>query len=283
MAARPKTLIAGLAPVLLGLAIASADGPVRWGLAALTLVAAISLQIGVNFVNDLLDFQTGVDAGDRVGPRRVMQSGFVREGQMRLAIAAAFAVCTAAGLTLSLQAGVFVLVIGLAGIVMGLLYTAGTSLLSRLGLSEVMVICFFGVLAAAGTVYVQNGSLAADAFLAGLGPGLLSTAILTVNNVRDEAQDRRAGRRTWVVRFGSLWGRYAYVACLSGAAAVPVLSLARGDAGPAALAATASVLLGVPLVRQLWQLQGHGLNRTLGQTAGLLLLYTGMFALGWLA
>ncbi len=282
-AARPKTLLASLAPIQLGLAIASSEVPIQWPLAGLTLLSALTLQVGTNFVNDLVDHLNGSDTKARVGPLRAMQSGLISVRQMQLGIILVYGICVAAGLFLTLQSGNLILIIGVLGIAMGVVYTLGTSVLSLYGLSDFMVIIFFGSLAVAGTVYIQTGDVQPSALVAGIAPGLLSTAILTVNNVRDIVQDTRAGRRTWVVRFGLRFGRWEYLLCLVGAALIPLsLYLLGGGAGLPSLSATAIMILSIPLVRQIWTWQGKLLNRTLGFTAGLLMLHSVAFSLGWL-
>ncbi len=281
-AARPKTLLASLAPIQLGLAIASSEVPIQWPLAGLTLLSALSLQVGTNFVNDLVDHLNGSDTKARVGPLRAMQSGLISVRQMQLGIILVYGICVAAGLFLTLQSGNLILIIGVLGIAMGVVYTLGTSVLSLYGLSDFMVIIFFGSLAVAGTVYIQTGDVQPSALVAGIAPGLLSTAILTVNNVRDIVQDTRAGRRTWVVRFGLRFGRWEYLLCLVGAALIPLSLYLLGGAGLPSLSATAIMILSIPLVRQIWTWQGKLLNRTLGFTAGLLMLHSVAFSLGWL-
>ena len=281
-AARPKTLLASLAPIQLGLAIASSEVPIQWPLAGLTLLSALALQVGTNFVNDLVDHLNGFDTKARVGPLRAMQSGLISVRQMQLGIILVYGICVAAGLFLTLQSGNLILIIGVLGIAMGVVYTLGTSVLSLYGLSDFMVVIFFGSLAVAGTVYIQTGDVQPSTLVAGIAPGLLSTAILTVNNVRDIVQDARAGRRTWVVRFGLRFGRWEYLLCLVGAALIPLSLYFLGGASLPSLSATAIMILSIPLVRQIWTWQGKLLNRTLGFTAGLLMLHSVAFSLGWL-
>ncbi len=281
-AARPKTLCASLAPVLLGLAIAGRDVQVDWSLAGLTLLSAVTLQIGTNFINDLMDYLNGADTAARVGPLRVMQAGLLTVRQMQFGIVLIFGICIGTGLILVRQSGGVILMIGTLGVLMGILYTLGSSLLSLYGLSDLMVIAFFGTLAVGGTAYIQTGVLSSPAFVAGVAPGLLSTAILTVNNIRDIEQDTRAGRRTWVVRFGTDFGRWEYLLCLGGAALIPWILVYMEETGQLALTASATLILGIPLIRQVWKWQGPALNRTLGLTAGLLLLHSATFSLGWL-
>ncbi len=281
-AARPKTLLASLAPIQLGLAMASSEVQIQWPLAGLTLLSALALQVGTNFVNDLVDHLNGTDTKARVGPMRAMQSGMITVRQMQLGIALVYGICMAAGVILVIQSGSFILIIGVSGIAVGVLYTIGTSVLSLYGLSDFMVITFFGSLAVAGTVYIQTGDVQTSALVAGLAPGFLSNAILTVNNVRDIEQDTQAGRRTWVVRFGLTFGRWEYLLCLLGAALIPLFLYLQGDTGLLSLSATAVMFLSISLVRQIWLLRGKLLNRTLSLTAGLLMLHSVAFSLGWL-
>ena len=280
-AARPKTLLASLAPILLGLGIASSEVQINWPLAGLTLLSAIALQVGTNFVNDLVDYLNGGDTEGRLGPVRAMQSGKLTIRQMMFGIFLVFGISVGAGLILVRQGGLFILLIGLVGIGMGILYTIGTSLLSLYGLSDFMVLAFFGVLAVAGTDYIQTGGLSPSAFVAGVAPGLLSVAILTVNNIRDIDQDKRAGRKTWVVRFGIVFGKWEYLFCLIGAAIIPLILFSLGMTSMAGLIASLSSLLGVPILIQVWTLEGKALNRSLGLTAGLLLVHSLVFSLGW--
>lgn len=282
-AARPKTLIASVAPIAIGVAMASARTSILWPWAFLTLISAVALQIGTNYVNDLSDHLKGVDRADRVGPTRVVQAGLVSVRQMKIAIAVVMGLCVLTGLALVGRSGPFILSIGLAGVAMGFLYSLGPPQLSAYGLNELMVLAFFGVLAVAGAFYVQTGRVDAGVWLAGVGPGFLSMAILTVNNVRDAGQDARAGRRTLVVRCGTAFGRWLYAGCLAGAALVPWALWAGGWLASAwSLLASASFLLGLPVMRQVQQKEGTALNAALGLTAGLLLFYCATFSLGWL-
>ena len=281
-ATRPKTLIASVAPVVMGVAMASTSVALAWWPALLTLLTAVCIQIGTNFVNDLADWRRGADQSDRIGPQRVMQAGLLSPGAMIAGICVVFGCALAAGTYLFLHSGVFVLIVGLTGVLLAFLYSVGPSPLAYNGLSDLMVLLYFGVLAVAGTWYVQAGDVGFPALLAGTGPGLLSTAILTVNNIRDLDQDQRAGRRTLIVRYGLGFGRWEYALCCVAAALVPVLLWRLGYATPWLLLATAGLIPSIPLIREVWTRSGAVLNQTLAKTAGLLVLYTILFCVGWL-
>lgn len=283
LAARPKTLPAAAAPVLLGTAFAVADGGFHWLSASLALLGALLIQIGTNFSNDYADFVQGADTVDRVGPLRVTQAGLVSPGKMRLATAAVFAGAVVAGAYLIWRGGWPVLLIGVASIASGILYTTGKKSIGYLGLGDLFVLIFFGPVAVAGTYYVQALTLPWYVVVAGFGPGLLAVCILLANNIRDEASDRRAGKRTLVVRLGRSAGVRLYVACILGAALVPVvLVLATGDHWAALL----SALVAPAALPQIGALRHEPeparLNPVLGATARLLLLYSLVFAIGWL-
>lgn len=281
-ASRPKTLMASAAPVVMGLAMASHSVPIQWTLAVLTLISAITLQIGTNYINDLFDFLKGGDRADRIGPTRVVQAGLVSVPQMKAGIGVVLGVCVLAGLFLAWRSGPYILGIGLVGVAMAFLYTVGPSPLAYNGLSDLMVLLFFGVLAVSGTVYVQTREIAAGPLIAGLGPGLISTALLTVNNIRDIGQDTRAGRKTLAVRFGVTFAKWEYLLCQAGAAAVPWVLVWRWEYPTAILLASLSGLLAIPVTLGVWRLSGGQLNRAMGQTSMLLLVHCLLYSGAWI-
>lgn len=284
-AARPKTLWAAFAPVLMGTAMAAADGHAHALSAVLTLLTAFLIQIGTNFANDVGDFHKGADAQDRQGPLRLTQAGLVSPRGMAVATALVFLAAFACCLYLVARGGWPMLVIGILGILSGVLYTAGPWPLAYVGLGDLFVLIFFGPVAVAGAYYVQALVWSPATVLAGLAPGLLSVAILVVNNLRDCDGDGRAGKRTLVVRFGRHFGRLEYSLCLAGAALVPILLLASGAAEAprgVLLAPLALVSLIGPL-RTVWRREdAPALNPLLGATARGLLLYSVLFAVGWM-
>lgn len=283
MAARPKTLAAAVAPVLLGTAMAFEAGAFHGPSAFFALLGAILIQVGVNFHNDYADFVKGTDTEERVGPTRVTQAGYVAPATMRRATVVVFALAVAAGLYLIARGGWPVLAIGVLSIASAILYTAGRYSLADTGLADLFVLVFFGPVAVGGTYYVQALDVTAPVLVAGLGPGLLAEAILLVNNVRDREGDRQAGKKTLPVRFGRRFGVGLYAFCIVGAALLPVGLYFATGARPWAMAGALVLPLAVPLVRRLARTrEPKRLNPLLGATGRLLVLYSVLFAVGWM-
>jgi 1,4-dihydroxy-2-naphthoate octaprenyltransferase len=271
-AARPRTLPAGAAPVLLGTAFAVSDGRFDGAVFALTVLAALAIQVGTNYANDYYDAQKGADTEARVGPRRATQAGLVAPATMRRAFVAAFALATLLGAGLVARGGLPIVLVGAASVACGVLYTCGPRPLGYLGLGDLFVLAFFGPVAVGGTHYLQALRFEPAVALAGLGPGLLSVAILAVNNLRDRHTDVGAGKRTLAVRFGARFARLEYAA-----AVVLGLGVTFGAAAARAPVALCGLVLtprAVQLVRKAWTTDGPALNPLLGETAQLLLLST---------
>lgn len=284
-AARPKTLGAAVAPVLVGTGMAVEAGVWHLPSALLALVGAMLIQIGVNFHNDYADYIQGADTQDRVGPLRVTQAGLVAPETMRRATILVFALAVLAGLYLILRGGWPILLTGVASIGAAIWYTAGPYSLASLGLADLFVFMFFGPVAVGGTYYVQALSLPLEVVIAGAGPGLLSIGILLVNNVRDVGEDRRAGKRTLVVRLGRSFGVLAYGGCLLAALVLPGL-LAMGIFGTglrpwAALPLVLFPLVIRPIRTMLDATDPTELNPLLGATGRILVLWALLFAVGW--
>jgi 1,4-dihydroxy-2-naphthoate polyprenyltransferase len=198
-AARPRTLPAAIAPVIVGTAAAQRVIPWR---AASALVVALSLQVGVNYANDYFDGVRGVDTPSRVGPRRAVASGLVAPEHMRTAMVAALLVACVSGLLLVAVVGPELLFLGIASIVAALGYSGGPRPYASAGLGEVFVFVFFGLVATAGSAYVHDEVVTSVALAAAIPIGLLATAILVVNNLRDLDSDRAAQKHTLAVRIG---------------------------------------------------------------------------------
>jgi 1,4-dihydroxy-2-naphthoate octaprenyltransferase len=203
------------------------------------------VQIGTNLANDYFDFVRGADTAERQGPTRVTQAGFVSPTAMKRAIIAAFGITALFGCFLIFHGGIIMAGLVAIAILLGLAYTAGPFPIGYLGLSEFFVVFFFGSLAVAGTYFLQTGSWSSEAWLLGLGPGLLSCAILTVNNLRDVEQDRAAGKKTLVVRLGKWFGKAEYLMFVLAAMAIPLLFI---DQHPLSLLCWLSLPPAIPLM-----------------------------------
>jgi 1,4-dihydroxy-2-naphthoate octaprenyltransferase len=231
LAVRPVTLAASVAPVLVGTAVAVHEGGARpWaGIAA--LVIALAMQVGVNFANDYSDFVRGADTPRRVGPLRAAASGIVAPERVKWAAIAAFGVAGATGFGLSLATDWRLLIVGAGCLLAGWLYTGGPRPYGYLGLGELFVFIFFGLVATVGTVYVEELRVTPLAILAGCGIGFLATAILILNNLRDVETDAAAGKGTLATRIGRGPTLCLLVVVVSAAFAIPIVMLASGLAG----------------------------------------------------
>ncbi|HUP65487.1 MAG TPA: 1,4-dihydroxy-2-naphthoate polyprenyltransferase [Thermoanaerobaculia bacterium] len=283
LASRPKTLTAAVIPVLVGTVLAASEsGRVIWLWSLLALAGAILIQIGTNLINDALDFEKGTDRADRLGPQRVTASGLIDAPRVKIGGWIAFALAALTGVPLILRGGVPLLIIGVASIIAGYLYTGGPYPLAYHGLGEIFVILFFGVVAVGGTYYLQTLSLNVSAIVSGLAVGLLSTVLLAVNNLRDMEDDQLTHKRTMAVRFGRRFAVLEIAVCALTPLALGLWWLARGE-WIAAVLPLALVPLAVSIVRSARQDRGAILNRTLGKAAALHAGYGVLFSIGLLA
>ena len=283
LAARPKTLTASLAPILLGVGVAASFSaqsiPLR--LAGLALASALCIQVGTNLVNDAADFEKGADTAERLGPRRVTQSGLLRGSHVKIGAAGFFLVAALLGIPLILAGGAPILVIGALSLIAGYSYTAGPFPLAYLGLGEVFVLLFFGFAAVKGMAFVLTGTgLWPWADVGALQVGLQSSALLAVNNCRDIAGDRKAGKRTLAARFGERFARLEITVLV----ALPYLVGAAWAAGGrpwAALLPLLTLPLAFVLVRGVWnEPPSRRFNVFLAQTSLLQLLFCALAAVG---
>ena len=215
MAARLRTLPAAVAPVLVGTALAGTRGPIDWIAVAAAILGALFIQVGTNLSNDYSDARRGADTEDRLGPVRVTAGGLVPPRQVLVATYVSFAMAVLCGVYLIAVAGPVLLLIGAASILAGILYTGGPRPYGYEGLGEVFVFLFFGVVAVTGSYYVQRQDLPWEAFALAVPVGLLASAILVVNNIRDIDTDRRASKRTLAVRLGRERTRRLYAAMVA--------------------------------------------------------------------
>lgn len=275
-AARPKTLPASVVPVLVGTAAAGRFVP--WRLAA-ALAVAVALQVAVNFANDFFDAAKGVDSEERVGPRRLTSSGLIAPGQMRAAAAACILVAAAAGAALALAVDPRLLVVGAACILAALGYSGGRRPYGASGLGEVFVFVFFGLVATVGSAYVQTKSVPAAAVAASVPVGLLASALLVVNNLRDIETDARAGKRTLAVKLGEGGTRRLFRTLVFAAFVfLPVVGAAGG--GAPVLLPILSMPLARPALLGVEDRSGNDLVEPLIQTARLHLIFGLLLATG---
>ncbi len=281
MAARPKTLPAAAGPVVAGLGLAAHDGPIHWGVATVTLLTALLLQIGVNFANDVQDYEKGADTVDeRLGPPRATALGLVTPKAMWRATWLTFGLALLLGLYLVKVGGWPILAIGLTAILAALAYTGGPYPLGYHGLGELFVFLYFGVFAVVGTYWLQRHAVTPLPWWAGAWLGLLSTGILTVNNYRDLANDAQAGKHTLAVRLGPKGTRRFYAWLLGLPYLLPLLLVGFGVAPWGILLVWLSAPMAALAVREIGHLQGRELNALLALTGKLTLLYGGLLALG---
>lgn len=275
---RPATLWAGAVPVIVGSALAIADGARRLDLAALALLGALGLQIGCNLVNDYADDARGADA-DRIGPARASASGWLTARQVLTGAAVAFGATVLAGVALVVAGGWPIALLGVASVLAAIAYTVGPMPLGYVGLGDAFVLLFFGFGAVVGTCFVLTGGAPAVTWVAGGAVGALATAILVVNNLRDRHGDARVGKRTLAVRFGARFARIEYallVAVAFGAVIVAAWTTARWGL----LLPLLALPEGLRLTHRVWRTDGAQLNPLLGATARLELIFGALLAIG---
>ncbi len=281
-AARPKTLSAAVAPVLMGVALSFNHGIARPLIALLTLLCAVLIQVGTNFANDYYDYVHGADSEHRQGPRRATQAGLVPPATMRKVFIGTFLLTFLLGLFLVLDGGWPILLIGLFSILFGILYTGGPYPLGYNGWGDFFVLIFFGPVAVGGTYYLQTLQMKGTVLIAGLAPGLISVALLTVNNYRDIYTDRKAGKKTLVVRFGEQFAKNEYLLCLIGAIAIPIGLAAWTGRHFWVLITLLTLAMALPAIRTVFrEPPGPIFNQVLAQTGKMLFLFSLLFSIGW--
>lgn len=213
-ATRPKTLIASMSPILIGSSFAYQKGYFNFWIFALTLLCGLGIQISTNVANDLFDFLKGADTAERKGPLRVTQSGLLSVAQVKMGTGLILFATALLGSCLSLRGGISVVCLLVLALLLAVGYTAGPFPLAYLGIAEFFILIFFGPVATGYTYYLQTLEFAPLPFLVGLSPGLISCSLLVVNNLRDISEDRKADKKTLVVRFGKTFGRIEFSLCL---------------------------------------------------------------------
>lgn len=279
--ARPRTLPAAVVPVAVGTATAvgRVDGGLIWWRAGAALIVALAIQVATNFANDYSDGIRGTDSAARVGPMRLVGSGAASPGAVKRASFAAFGVAAIAGLSLTVAVGPELLLVGAASFAAGWFYTGGPRPYGYAGLGEVFVFVFFGLVATIGSAYVQTDTLFGLAAAVAVPVGLLATALLVVNNLRDIPSDTAARKNTLAVRLGDLRTRWLYVLLLVGAflCLIPVAGLSQIGA---ALAFAAIPFARRPVEQVLGGATGPALIPVLGGTGRVQLAFGAFLTLG---
>jgi len=282
LAIRPKTLPAAAGPVIIGFALAYREGLHHYPSVLLAVLVALLIQAGTNMVNDYSDFKKGTDTENRVGPVRVTQAGLISPGQMKAGMSVVLLLIVVFSIPLVIRGGIPILIIGVSSIVSGIIYTAGPFPLGYNGLGDLFVLIFFGPVAVAGTYYVQSLEFSINSVITGLGPGLLSVAILCINNLRDHEDDKVSGKNTLVVLLGKTFGKFEYLFSVLIAVLVPVILFCLGEKINYSILV---VFILIPALKPfkiiLKGAEGAQMNTLLGYTGKLLMIYSIIFSLGW--
>jgi len=280
LATRPRTLPAAVSPVMVGTAMAVADGKFEFMPAFAALLGALLLQIGVNLANDYFDFKTGIDTSERLGPVRVTQSGLISPDRVRLAMIVIFSGAFAVGLYLTAVAGWPVLAGGMACILASLAYSGGPFPLASHGLGDLFVFIFFGLVAVCGTYYVQALQVTTQVLWLSVPVGFLITAIIVVNNLRDIPTDRKSGKNTLAVILGERGTKLEYLLLMTGAYIMPAAFFFSGGFSVWVLLPMISIPLSIPNIIAVHKDKGPSLNPVLAKTAALSLLFSLLLSAG---
>ena len=282
LAIRPRTLPAAAAGVVMGAAMAWRDGVFRLDIVLVCLFTALLLQIGSNLANDVFDFERGADTSERLGPTRVTQAGILTPTQVKTGMIVVFGLSGVLGLYLVLHGGWLILFLGIAAIISAIAYTGGPFPIGYYGLGDVFVFIFFGLAAVAGTYFIQAGTISPAVWWMTLPPGLIITAILVVNNLRDIDNDRKAGKHTLAVRMGEQGTKVEYIVCMAIAYIVPIPVAWAGMISWTTLIAWLSLPLTIQATRVVLTQKGRPLNAALAKTGQAALVFSLLFWLGLL-
>jgi 1,4-dihydroxy-2-naphthoate polyprenyltransferase len=283
LASRPKTLPAAVSPVLIGTALAVKSGNFKLLPVCAALAVSLLLQIAVNLANDYFDFKKGVDTEDRLGPLRVTQSGLIPPETVKRAMMGTLLAAAISGFFLVIVGGWPILALGLAAILSALAYSGGPFPLASNGLWDLFVFIFFGPVAVCGTYFVQALQLPMLAMILSIPAGLLITAILVVNNLRDIVTDRQTGKRTLAVMLGETGSRAEYLILIGTAYLVPIVLVVLGMIPGYSLLVLFSLPIAYPTLKLILTQQGRTLNQGLAGTARLTFLFCLLLSAGLLA
>ncbi len=280
LAIRPRTLPAAAAGVVMGSALAWHDGFFRVDAALACLFAALLLQIGSNLANDVFDFERGTDTPERLGPTRVTQAGLLTPSQVKGGMVVVFAVAALLGVYLAWLGGLPIILIGVAAIVSAIAYTGGPFPLGYHGLGDIFVFIFFGLASVAGTYYVQSGSVSTAAWWMTIPPGLIITAILVVNNLRDIDNDRKGGKHTLAVRIGERATKIQYLICMVIAYLILPIAAWMGIVSWFSLLAWGSLPIAWRAAQTVFTQKGRPLNAALAATGQAAFVFSVLFWVG---
>lgn len=278
LGARPRTLPAAVVPVAVGAACAVGEGGAVWWRAALALVVSLALQVGVNYANDYSDGVRGTD-DVRVGPARLVGGGLATARSVKIAALTAFAVAAVCGLVLAIVTTPWLLAVGAASLLAGWFYTGGPSPYGYMGLGEIFVFVFFGVVATAGTTFVVIESVTTLSLVSSVAVGFLACALLVINNLRDIPTDSQVGKKTLAVRLGDARTRWFYVALIGGAYVVAILAAALWR-WPAVIAVASAPVAAPALAAVRRGATGRDLIAVLGSTGKTQMVFGALFAAG---
>ncbi len=283
MALRPKTLTAALVPVAVATALVQSGGlKIHWWISLFAVLSAIFIQIGTNLINDALDFKKGADTHERIGPKRVTQSGLLTPQQVMFGGALCFLLATALGLPLVIEGGWTIVAVGVASLACGYAYTGGPFPLAYVGLGDVFVIAFFGLVAVMGTFFLHAKTVTASSFVLGLQIGLLATVLIAINNLRDAPNDARVGKKTLAVRFGQGFARFEIAAFCFVPFVMGFYWAAQGHL-LAALLPVLTLPLAIKVVKGVYSHPvGPVYNQFLAKSAALHLLFGLMLSIGFI-
>ena len=280
-AARIKTLVASVVPVISSSIILPQITPVNIGLLSLTLIAAIIIQVVTNYINDLYDFLKGAD-NNRVGPDRMLQSGKISEKQMKRAVLILFMIGIIVGIPLAIKGGWIIVIIGLSAFLFAYLYTAGPFALAYNGLGDVFVFIYFGLIAVSGSYYLQTEQVSMSCIYLGISIGCKNVLLLLVNNIRDYKSDLKCSKNTLIVKYGLFFGKaYAVTTLLISYVVMFFLSTSLSN-NAVFYMALVSIPLSINIIIDILYKEPKHLSSVLGKVVSLLALDCALLYIGQL-
>ena len=280
IAIRLKTLPVAISPVLLGSSLSYKHGYFSSLIFFMTLFAAILIQIGTNFANDVYDFQKGTDRDDRLGPIRATQAGLISPEKMKVSMLGTFSIAILVGCYLAWIGGLPIVFIGIASIIAGIAYTGGPYPLGYNGFGELFVFLFFGIIAVPGTYFLQAGTFTYLSIWLGSCMGMLSAAILVVNNIRDIDTDKVTGKKTLAVYFGILFSYIEFIVLIICPYLILLYLIINKDLASSICIVFLSLPIGLKLIFELITNTGIKLNTVLSSTAKLLFIFSLLCSIG---